>query len=369
MADVTQDPFEYTRDEIAALNALVSTPIKDLQPTATYVNLLATAKFLIGEYDAAEKAYHLLATAKTDLPYKNLHFNESSCRQLESAEDEVILGYLPSVRDIRPFEKVANNIFLLPSDIKYFKKFSIPLTRSIWDLAPSVAIHFHVVANTPADDDTLNHFTENFKSANVRVTSKPLPSLTSTQSENGARCYYHTIRLIRFYQFLRDNLQTLWMLDVDALANQDPTKMFALLADNDIGIRTRPGRLEPWNQFSACLLTAQPTPAALSYTRLVAAYLSHFLSGDGLSWRTDQVALFSAYHHMRSQNQAPRIQSWGPDITDVGTYRPESTIWFTAGANKFRLNTNPQDVGFTEQEARYIEKYRRYQKQEAAKTE
>ncbi len=150
----------------------------------------------------------------------------------------------------------------LPSDVTYFKDFSIPLAQSIWEFAPKAAIHFHVVTNAPDQGGVLDAFLDPLKNKNIRVTIEILSSLASTPTPTGARCYYHAIRLIRLYQFLRDAHHAMWMLDVDALANRDLTTIFPKLEDVDLGLRTRPGRLEPWHQFSACLVAARPHPRA-----------------------------------------------------------------------------------------------------------
>src|SRR5581483_7209710 len=73
------------------------------------------------------------------------------------------------------------------------------------------------------------------------------------QGKAAARAYYHAIRFIRFYQHSRAYRGPLWLMDVDALFNRDPSSMYSRLEGADIAIRVRPGRLEPWNQFNACV--------------------------------------------------------------------------------------------------------------------
>ena len=48
------------------------------------------------------------------------------------------------------------------------------------------------------------------------------------------------------------------------------------MADKDAAMRIRPARIEPWNQFNACIVGASLSATSLEYFHLVAAYLAHF---------------------------------------------------------------------------------------------
>ena len=45
-------------------------------------------------------------------------------------------------------------------------------------------------------------------------------------------------------------------MDVDALFWRDPRALYEALGADDVAMRIRPGRLEPWNQFNACIVGA-----------------------------------------------------------------------------------------------------------------
>ena len=70
--------------------------------------------------------------------------------------------------------------------------------------------------------------------------------LTVEQPEANAE-YYHSIRFIRWYEFMKKTGEYSCLVDVDALA----PRPFKELPQVEIGMRLRPARLEPWNVCNA----------------------------------------------------------------------------------------------------------------------
>jgi len=134
--------------------------------------------------------------------------------------------------------------------------------------------------------------------------------------------------------------------------------MFDTLTGHDLAVRLRAGRNEPWNQFSAAVVGG--TEGAISYFRLVAAYIMHYYRRNELWWGIDQLAMYCAYEYMNDSGKAPRIAAINDRVMDQN-YLPDSVLWFTAGAKK---QTRPTAETATSQqqtrESRYWQLYERY---------
>ena len=149
------------------------------------------------------------------------------------------------------------------------------------------------------------------------------------------RCYYHAIRFIRFYNLLRELKSPLWLMDVDAVVNRDLGDMFDMMKGADAAMRIRPGRLEAWSQFNACVVGANPTPASLAYFRSIAAYTAYFYHRDRLRWGIDQLAMYGVFEDMRDRGQVPALALLGEREVDYD-YRDDGFIWCNSGVPKFK---------------------------------
>src|SRR6185295_3829354 len=103
------------------------------------------------------------------------------------------------------------------------------------------------------------------------------------------RFYYNAIRFVRYAEALERSAGPLLMIDVDALVTGDVRPL--LEWKMPVALRVRAGRLEPWNQLSACFVLGNA--AARPYFRRVADIVKADLKVP--FWGLDQYALFSAY--------------------------------------------------------------------------
>ena len=138
------------------------------------------------------------------------------------------------------------------------------------------------------------------------------------------KMYYHAARLVRFAEAL-NSADSLVMCDADALVTADP-RAFLI---GETGLRVRPGRIEPWHHFSACLIRG--SQSGLAYFQAVATIIRRLLFTP--FWGLDQYALFADYVQLK-----PHLELFGPDIASVENDTP-GLFWFTAGRNKLGLTT------------------------------
>ena len=218
---------------------------------------------------------------------------------------------LPKVKHAWPTKP---SIFISADEV-YFETFGLPLLRSIAKHG-SVPVHVHYIGN-------------GIKSvAAARKIGVPLTCTVEDPSEFiaahslKAKNYYNAIRLVRFAEALQHSGCALFMMDIDSLVVADAARIFDV--PGDVALRARPGRLESWNQFSACLVKG--TPASVAYFRLAANIVHNAIKTPW--WGLDQFALFAAYVQMR-----PEISLIGPDIAYVGD-EVGGVVAFTGGAKK-----------------------------------
>ena len=218
----------------------------------------------------------------------------------------------------------------LACDARYLTLFVVPFLKSLKSFTPTQRVHIHLMENI-GDVST------------VLDAAKPLLiSITQEQSAAfiarhniRAEFYYGAARFVRFAEALEINVGPLWMADVDSLIRNDPQQLLTM--GGDIAIRIRAGRIEPWNQFSACLVMGRP--GARSYFRNVANIIAQDMSNPW--WGLDQYALFSAYLILKECGELPSFTLLGPSQADV-EWREDGVFWFTAGSNKSRLFANPR---------------------------
>lgn len=167
-----------------------------------------------------------------------------------------------------------------------------------------------------------------------------------------SKIYYHAIRFIKFYQCLRASPGPLWMMDVDALFNKPPEKLFEVLGDKDCAFRIRPGRVEPWNQISAGIMGARKS--ALPYFRAIAQYLT--ASKAKWFWGIDQLAMYLAYQHV---DPKPSVAFLDDKVFNLDC-TPDGVVWILGGGAKFEMLAGKMFDPDTPQ-GRYAEMFRRFQ--------
>lgn len=295
-------PFKFARDDVHRF-AEASELWASSEPTsAAAVTSLIAARLALGDYAGVDDAAARLSPINPSDVLGSLRL----CAPMPPPNLT-----LPKVKHAWPTKP---SIFISADEV-YFEVFGIPLLRSIAKHG-GAPVHVHLIG------DGIKPV------AAARKIGVPLTCTTEDPSEFVAanalkpKNYYNAIRFVRFAEALRQSSQTLVMIDIDSLVVADPAKVFDV--PGDIALRVRPGRLEPWNQFSACMVKG--TPASLAYFSRVANIVHNSIKNPW--WGLDQFALFAAYVQMR-----PEISLIGPDVAYVGD-DVGGVVTFTGGAKK-----------------------------------
>ncbi|MGE3474524.1 MAG: hypothetical protein AB7H70_01825 [Rhodospirillaceae bacterium] len=256
----------------------------------------ACANVLSGDYRAADAALEKLR-ALTKSPLALMQFGGPVARQPIQ---------LPPVTGTWPREAA----FFVSCDNQYFETYGIPLLRSLAAASPGCPIHVHIIGEPVVLPDVA-----------LKITTTLEPQPVNFRLPD----YYGAARLVRFAEGLEASQVPLVMIDADALVTANPRHLLAQC--NDVTLRIRAGRIEPWHHFSACYIGG--SPACMTYFRRVADIVLRTI--DASFWGLDQYALFAAYVQL-----SPRLNLIGPDIAGVDAEIP-GVFWFTAGNEKKNL--------------------------------
>ncbi len=292
--------------------------------------LLGTAEFCLKDRHAAEAQWQ--PETRQGSIWETVRFSPSFYDQLKTFSDEDLVRGLPPVQTLLPPQPDAKGTLYLSCNEMYFRAFALPMIISLHERSPATSLHMHIMDIDPAG--------ANFAASTLKKLSGEKFSLSVERpgldgNTMPGRCYYHAIRLIRFYGLLRDLKCPLWLMDVDAVVNRSLTDLFDMMRGNDVAMRIRPGRLEAWNQFNACVVGANPSDKALAYFKLIAAYTAYFHQRDKLRWGIDQLAMYGVFADMQDRGQAPTLTLLGEREVDYD-YRDDGFIWCNSGAPKFK---------------------------------
>jgi len=277
----------------------------------------STRAFLSGEYDLYEQlmrfAYAHVASCCI--------FNKDFMKHIKRTDETY--DKLPEVHTVVPLDGVDRAAFI-SCDGNYLEKFGQWLVKSIDNDLP---IMLHIM------DPEYNHMV-----LAKKLCDEGNIGLQLEYPEAGPG-YYHSVRLIRFKEFLKKQAGIL--LDVDTLARNPISQ----LPEVPLGVRLRPARLEPWNQFNASVIVGNWQAEA--YFNMVANYIYQFYLGKKLLWGIDQAALFSVWVDL--QNNVTCLDEKEVDYD----YHDDGIIWNNSGKQKF------QEKDLTRQKYRdYLEEIR-----------
>lgn len=316
LLDMAEFPFAFTSKNLQRFAAAVSQWAAQTPDDPGPQSINAWMKVTLGDYAGADQILRRYQQLLPSDPHGQMRFAEPPQGQRMQ---------LPSVGGDWP----AGPSFFVACDPIYLRLYGMPLLRSLASQSPGAPLHVHVMGQERPS----------FGDCNLRVSVTWEDPSEILGAGVDAKSYFHAVRLIRFAEALRRSDAPLIMCDADALVMSDPTHL--LSTSDEVGLRVRPGRIEPWNYFSACLVRG--TPSALPYFDEVSDIIKTSLKTP--FWGLDQYALFAAYLHHR-----PPITLFGPDVAAVSADTP-GTFWFTAGKAKDDLFKS---------ETKYAQAYRRY---------
>ncbi len=279
-----------------------------------------------GDGKAAQPYFEYLAQIEPHQIYANVIAEPDFYRALEAQSDAALFAGFAPVEDIQTAVFADKPIVLLSSDYRYFLQFTRPLLSSIQALSPGTQIQLHIV--NPPSEGLQKILSFCAKLPQLRI------AISIEQTATPSREYYHAIRFIRLYQFLKRYERTVCVLDVDALLHKDIGPLLQSVGNSDVGVSGHPGLWAIWNQFRAGIVAVNPTERGCAYARLVAGYIASFSAAAKLRWGIDQLALYLAYLFLCNDQRAPQMKFFTELLFDVEC-RDEALIWCKGGTGKY----------------------------------
>lgn len=294
---------------MAALASSLEDELRSPAPRAAAVGERAMAAVAQMDWTGAE---HWFARARAQTTHSVADvavFDPEFFKRLERMTDEDICSPFPPTCEVVARHTWPSGMAYVSCDPKYFELFMPRFLQSLAEAGAAAGVHIHLLDGAEADWARLAASLPTYEGISVSMTAEG--GQRRTFLGPAARYYYHAARYVRLYQYLKQNLRPVWIMDVDLVAELDPTPMFDLLQHHDFCATTSPVSFEPWAKLHAGLIGIAPTVAGLRFCRLVAAYVSTWFQKGNLQWGIDQLALFAAYFYLEQQGQAPATRFLG----------------------------------------------------------
>ncbi|MCA0199443.1 MAG: tetratricopeptide repeat protein [Proteobacteria bacterium] len=325
--------FTYALDDVKQWDAINQKRLADKPGNPSLLAAAALSKFSLRDRHGAETLFRAAAEKAPDHVLSTIRFEPAFYEQLRAFTDADLTRTLPPVIVAASLVPDPKGILYLSCNFTYFRAFALPMVVSMRETSPHTPVHIHIMDANEEETAFALAFLQKLSPIKFAL-SVERPGLTKGPIQE-ARSYYHAVRFIRFYEHLRHYGVPLWLMDVDAVINTDLDGLFATLDGNDVAMRIRPGRKEPWNQFNACVVGAGTSGPSFEYIRLVAAYLAYFFQNNGLRWGIDQLAMYGVFADMEDRKEEPRLALLGEREVDY-TYRDDGYVWCNSGAGKFQ---------------------------------
>lgn len=332
-ASVDELFFNYAAEYVKEYEALTLQSVKEEPTNVGRISRLANARFCAQNRHGAEEMWNAVGAHTKGNIVENVRFAPEFFDDLRKYTDEDLTRGLPPVIEVVPPTRDPKGVLYLSCNFVYFRAFALPMIVSAQERSPQTAIHVHIMDADESETAFAVAFLQRLAPLRFSMTVER-PGLKKAP-QSTARSYYHAVRFIRYYQHLKDFNCPLWLMDVDAVINIDLGALFANLNGVDLSMRIRPGRMEPWNQFNACIVGASTSAASIEYIRLTAAYLAYFFQRESLRWGIDQLAMYAVYADMNDRGQAPTMALLGEREVDYD-YRDDGFVWCNSGVGKFK---------------------------------
>lgn len=325
--------FNYSQDYVQELDTVNQARLAATPDNASRQLAAGFSRFCLGDRHGAERLFRLAAHKTENQILGTVRFEPAFYDELRAFTDDDLTRTLPPLIDVARLAPDPKGILYLSCNFTYFRAFAMPMVISLRERSPQTPVHIHIMDANEAETAFAHAVLKKLAPLKFAL-SIERPGLGKASSIE-ARCYYHAVRFIRFYQHLRHYGVPLWLMDVDAVINTNLDGLFATLEGKDVAMRIRPGRREPWNQFNACIVGAGTSERSLEYFRLTAAYLAYFFQGKGLRWGIDQLAMYGVFADMEDRGEAPELALLGEREVDYD-YRDNGFVWCNSGAGKFQ---------------------------------
>lgn len=358
VADLDHMQIQHCLPELVDLcqvcSSLLSSNSADYDSRARYAQALHAQ----GDFASSQKQFSNLSAKDIPDISAQVHFDDDFTDTVASATLEDLSAGLPKI-DYNQHQDFGDRpVIVVSSDYRYFVHFTRPLVLSLERYAAGSCLHLHIMDASVQQLKDAVAWSTSLDTITCAISSEQT-GLDRSDPEN-APAYYHAIRFIRFIQLTAIYRGNLWMIDADALANNNLDVLIGSKEDWDVALRVRPGRLEPWNVVSAGLVGMKDTLEAHAFYTYVAAYIAQVWRQGVLPWGIDQMAIYSALLRFDPK----RLRLLMPDELDVDA-QPDSIFWFLSGRSKAllaELHKHKNDLRdkLSDREYRYAEAYMTY---------
>lgn len=284
------------------------------------------------EWDKAERYFRQSSAPFSTQGIHTMAVDMAMWDSIAALPEAEMLGDLPAIVPVQHGGPAGPGTLFLASDPAYFERFTIQLLKTLSDMNSVVGVHVHLMDGTA---DIWAKLAEAARAAYGRP-------LTVTAENSGAAAgdfaraknYYHAVRFVRFYQTLKEAQGTVWLMDVDATILKDPSVLLPAIAGYDMALRGKPNGIEPQSRIAACLVGAAPTPAGVTYLRLVSNYIAYLMRRKHLYWGIDQGALFGAYSYLHRLGREPSALFMDASLVSING-DSGAVMDFFSGARKY----------------------------------
>lgn len=265
-------------------------------------------------------------------------FDPAFYQALENSPESDLSARLPPLVQIREGKEGHGPHLFLACDPVYFWRFALPTVTRLSSLAPQQHVHIHLLDGT-ADE------WQRCEAACAQLPGLAF-SMSAEASDAGSNnpakgaIYYHSMRFVRFYEYLTRTKRAAWILDVDVEVMTSPRPFLERLNTYDVICWRCSAALEPWRKIQAGCLGVSASESGLRYARLVAAYVSYWRDHGIHRWGVDQAALFGVHAYLEQQAAAPRtlfLRHGTFELHDPGKAKTEALgpFSFFTGFKKF----------------------------------
>jgi tetratricopeptide (TPR) repeat protein len=294
----------------------------ELQPTkldaAVATGLAAAA---LGDYEFAESAFSVARPRLGKYPAVSVDLRLTTKSYALSTKSDQVLSEFPPLKTLIPWTVPPSRTLFVAADQGYFDEYIVVLIGSMVTHRTPIHLHIHVFDPDVERVRSVVDAARRQGMMGVSVTTENIEPQSRRNSD-----YYHTVRFVRFMQYVMAVRQPAWLIDADFLVNGDPGRLFDALDGHDLGLLLQPTRLELNNKVGAGFVGLSGSSVSINYARIVSALLAKLCSEDRVRWGADQFALYLAMRYLREQEPNLKIVPLTPELTDR-SFKTDNVFW------------------------------------------
>ncbi len=277
--------YSFARKELEAVRDAADAALHRTSSTNMAI-ALAESYVGLGDLAGAERIYAILRAENVEDLTSCTTFDKTFHISLSAAAERGF-AHFPPVRTSMESSASCERVVWVACDRRYFRLYGEKLLGSFAAQRGRAKLALHIM-DAGDQEAAIASRLRPYAAHIYRVTMEE-----TARTGEAARAYYHAVRYIRFYEFLKDYAGTAWLWDIDTVVGSDIMPLFDAMAGSDVGFWILPGRRQPRSMIAAGYVGARVSPLVLDYFGRIAAYIAHFARHDRLAWGIDQVALYA----------------------------------------------------------------------------